>query len=1091
MLKIIAGRARGAQARLLAEADMLLRESAGQLYIVVPKQLTLETELLLIRALEPAGSFRLCVLSPERLCAQIFESVGHPSFQRVDDRGRVMLARRAIKACEGELHAYARAGQRRGFPARVAKQLEIMRQAGLSPDDIYRLSDGEEGLFAAKLTDIARILEVYEATLAGHALDGEAELLDAAARAAKSDVARGAGLLIYGFDIMPRPLHALFAALAVQSDVAVFFATDPDPAAPDAEAFLPVNRSIARLVHEAKLVNAPVERETAPLAAHDIPRGILHLARNLFAAQPVKLDGAPTGVRLVALKDPQTEALYAASRCRELARAGMRWSEIMIVCPDVSQYANVLTDAFSAFGIPIFLSSSRPASRHALAEALMSALSLVAKGYRTEDAVALLRTGYAGLAGDEADRLANYMLKYTPRGRALQNPFVRGGDEAEAVEPFRKKLIEPVNALRAQLRAAKSIPAQLSALFAYLTDIGAYDESIARQESLVEAGLYQLAGEESQVWNRIIATIDQAAALMGTSKLPVREITELLRESLDAAVIKPLPQSGDAVYAQSADRAISHGVRFVVLMGLNDRVDSQMDGLLNDYQLTRLARASGQYLGPDGGERALMRRYYVKTALDAAREAVDFTYPLSGADGAAQRSAAMVGEIKRLLPELIEEGGATEPKDFDRLAAPGAAIRSVGARIGEPAGMRALATLAMRPNVQVNRLLSAFDAASAAEQLRPETANRLYGALSEASVTRLEAFGRCPFLHFMRYALSPEKVEPFELTVRDEGTFFHDAVRGFLEETKPDIAHMAPEEAQRVMDAVSDILLERMEAGDKFDSAVQYAQRRRLKATARAAAEALVRQLAGSKFTPVELELAFGTGDSAVLRLDTAGAPCALEGRIDRVDEYVTPSEGFLRVIDYKRGNTQLRLCEAYYGLQLQLITYLAAAMRRRGEEGAGVYYFKIDEGIVSDQSVNADDIEKKRHAATKLTGLTTSDPEIIAAMSPVPEDVISIRINKNGSISRTSAVADPHGMRLLIGRVLGNAAHHVDGIRAGFAAATPARTKKLDPCKYCDYKRSCLFDEVLDARKVRRVEELSNAEVMDRLRAAEAEGKE
>jgi ATP-dependent helicase/nuclease subunit B len=1083
MLNILAGRARGMQARLVREAGRLL--GAGQVYVVVPKQLTLETELLLIRALEPAGSFRLRVLSPERLCGHIFESAGHPAFQRVDDRGRVMLARRAVKACAGDLKAYARAGERRGFPARVAKELEALRQAGLSPDDVRALADGEAGLFSAKLSDLAKILEAYEASLAGRSLDGEAEFLDAAARAGKSEAAKAAGILVYGFDVMPRPLHALIAALSAACDVAVLFAADPDPDAPDADAFLPVSHSIGRLMKEAKLAGAPVRRETVP--AEDVaPRGIAHLEKNLFAARPEILDGAPVAVRLVSLKDPQAEALYAASRCRELAENGARWSDILVVCPDAAAYAGPLEDAFAAFSIPIFLSSSRPASRHALAEALLSALALVSKGYRTEDALALLRTCYAGVTGDEADRLANYLFKYAPRGRALQNTFVRGGGEAEAVEPIREKLVKPVNALRARLREAKNLKAQLAALFSYLTDIGAHDESLARQKALADTDLFRLAGEESQVWNRIVLCLDQAASLMGEGRLPVREIAELLRESLDAAVIKPLPQSGDAVYAQSADRAVSRPARCVILMGLVDRIDAGSDGLLSDYQLTRLSQAAGRYLGADGGERALMRRYYMKSALAAAREAVDFTYPLSGADGSAQRPAALVGDLKRLLPDLREEGGATEP--FDRLAAPGAALRAVGARLSEPRSVRALSTLTRTPGKQVLRLLSAFDAASAAEQLRPETAKRIYGALSEASVTRLEAFGRCPFFHFMRYALSPEKAEPFELSVRDEGGFFHDAVRGFLEETRADIAQMAPAEAQTVMDEVSDILLERMEAGEKFDSAVRLAERRRLKATVRAAAEALVRQLAGSKFSPVDLELSFGKGDGAALQLKTAEGPCALEGRIDRVDEYVAPEEGFLRVIDYKRGNTELRLCEAYYGLQLQLIAYLAAAMNRRGEAGAGVYYFKIDEGIISDQTTDPAAIEEKRRASMKLNGLTTTDLNVIAAMSPEPEDVISIRINKDGSFSKTSAGADPLGMRLIINRVLKNAARHVDGIRAGEAAAAPARTRKRNPCTYCDYRRGCLFDESLDTPKVRRVDEISNAEVMDRLLKEAAE---
>ncbi|MGI6240172.1 MAG: PD-(D/E)XK nuclease family protein [Christensenellales bacterium] len=1090
MLQITAGRARGAGERLIRETARALKARAGQVYIVVPKQLTLETELLLIRALESAGSLRLNVLSPERLCARIFESAGRASFERVDDRGRVLVARRAIRACAGELRAYRRAGGRRGFPARVARQLELFRQAQLTPDDVRALADGEEGLFSAKLSDMAAILEAYENALAGRSLDGEAEFLDAAARAAQSDVVKSAGIIFYGFDVMPRPLHALAAALAAACDVTMLVSADPDPDAPDADVFAPVNRALDRLAREAKLAGAQRKIEPAP-PAPAAPPDIAHAERYLYAARAVSYEEDVQNIRLSAHQNLQAEAMYAAGRCRALAMAGMRWNDMLLICPDAAAYAHFLEDAFGAHGIPIFLSSSRPASRHALAEALLSAISLVAKGFRTEDARALLRTGYAGVDGADADLLANYMVKYAPRGRALTTPFIRGGEEAALAEPMREALIAPVLALRARLREAKTLKDQLAALFSYLEDISAYDKSMEMQQRLMDANLYRLAGEQSQVWNRILSALDQAASLMGEKRLPLAEIAEMLRESLDAAVIKPLPQSGDAVYAQSADRAVSRSAKFVMLIGLTDRAHTEIDGLFGDYQLARLTRASGRYLGPDGSERALMRRYYLKSALGAAREQLEFTYPLSAADGSAQRPAPLINDLKRLFPRLIERGSARDAASVLAHASPNAALRAVGGMLGSPAGIAALSTIAQEPGGAVKRLLSAFDARRAAEQLRPDTAQRIYGALSHASVTRLEAFARCPMLHFMRYAMSPIKTEPFELTVRDEGNFFHDAVRGFLEEARFELPDLDVTAAGVVMDAVSDILLERMAAGDKFATAIEAAERRRLKATARAAAEALVRQLAGSAFQPVELELEFGRGDASAIRLSVPGGDCTLEGRIDRVDEWAKPDEGFLRVIDYKRGGAQLKLFEAYYGLQLQLITYLAAATARRGKEGAGVYYFKIDEGIVTDQSTNPEEIEKKRRDAMKLKGLTTDEPEVIAAMSPRPQDVISIRIRSDGTIVRSGAIVDRQAMRLIIDRALHNAARHVAGIRAGHAEASPARTQTADPCKYCDYRRSCLFDDSLDARKVRRVETMNDQAVIDRLKTEGARADE
>ena len=53
--------------------------------IVVPKQLTLATEQQLLGELGLKGSFRIQVLSAERLCARIFESAGSPDGARIEE----------------------------------------------------------------------------------------------------------------------------------------------------------------------------------------------------------------------------------------------------------------------------------------------------------------------------------------------------------------------------------------------------------------------------------------------------------------------------------------------------------------------------------------------------------------------------------------------------------------------------------------------------------------------------------------------------------------------------------------------------------------------------------------------------------------------------------------------------------------------------------------------------------------------------------------------------------------------------------------------------------------------------------------------
>ena len=192
MLRLLTGRNRALGPALLREVGDALKTEGDALYVVVPKQLTLETELFLLEGLSLQGSFRLRVLSPERLCGLIFDAAGRPAGARVDDRGRVMLVSRAMKSLEGELTLYRGAQARRGFALRAAKQVEIFRQAGMAPEDVRACAAGEQGSLARKLEDVAAILAAYEREIAGRFEDGEGELSLAAEKAGGRGVsARG------------------------------------------------------------------------------------------------------------------------------------------------------------------------------------------------------------------------------------------------------------------------------------------------------------------------------------------------------------------------------------------------------------------------------------------------------------------------------------------------------------------------------------------------------------------------------------------------------------------------------------------------------------------------------------------------------------------------------------------------------------------------------------------------------------------------------------------------------------------------------------------------------------------------------------
>lgn len=1089
--------------------DAMRRGDAEAHIVVVPRQLTLQTERALLAALELQGSFDLQVLSPARLCARVFEAAGRPEGVRVDERGRVMLVRRAVEAAGDRLRLYADANRRRGFADRCARQLELIRQAELGPERLRFCAEESGGMLGMKLMDLAAILEEYEALIDGRFQDGESEFGHAAALAKDADFLRRADVWFYGFDQTPPTLHALMGAVgAACPDTGVFLPLENDPDAPDYDCFLPMEHALRRLWEAARRAGAEVERvrlapEDGPSDAMRLPAPPQHpelalLARELFAfpARPSADPNPPRRVQAATLRNPTEECRFAAALCRRLAmRRGWRWNDMQIVCRDLEAYHQPLREAFRAYGVPLFLSSSRPAARHPLAEALVSALRLAESSALPEDALALLHSGYAPVDPDEADRLSNHAVKYGLRARALLSPLRKGTEEElAALEPVRARFAEPIVALRRRLRAAKDLKGQLAAVFGYLEDTGAPRRLEDHLNRLVGAGLREQAGEEGQVWNRIIGALDQMAGLMGDGKLSARDLRETLSESLEAAVIKPLPQSDDAVFAQPGDRMPARSCRALLILGETDHPAQDQDGLLNPVQRDTFARLAHAWLGPDAAELSRMNRFYLKCAVGMTSDYLCVTAPLSGADNGARHPGMLFSLLKGLFPGLSVRGGLTGDGGLEWMlrAAPAAAL-AAGAQAlsglagGGPladcdaaalAGAAALARKDPALARELGQVRAALDHGRSAGRLDPRTARALYGALRRQSVTRLEKFALCPFAYFTQYGLKPEVIEPWTLTPADEGGFFHDAVHEFLLASKDDLADLPAEAAERRMDAIADRLLDAMLEGPLGDSALARAERRRLKATARNCANALAEHMRGSRFAPSALETAFGAEDGpARLTIRAASGECTLEGRIDRVDEWL--EGGYLRVIDYKRGGRALDLDAVYHGLSLQLPVYLAAATQRRGERSAGVYYFPVKEGLIDEQSTDPNAVEALRRDSLRLSGLAPDDPEVLKALSPDFQDVLGVKLNRDGSLSKGSVVTDEGGFRALMDRALEMAGQHLDGIRGGDVRVAPARFRLLDPCRYCDWKAACLFDERLDKGCLRSFPTMRPADVI------------
>ena len=182
-------------------------------------------------------------------------------------------------------------------------------------------------------------------------------------------------------------------------------------------------------------------------------------------------------------------------------------------------------------------------------------------------------------------------------------------------------------------------------------------------------------------------------------------------------------------------------------------------------------------------------------------------------------------------------------------------------------------------------------------------------------------------------------------------------------------------------------------------------------------------QLRKGAFTPENFELSFQmTSDLDAVNISLSEEErMQLIGRIDRVDTCRREDKLYVKIIDYKSGNRKFDLAALYYGLQLQLVVYLNAAMdtlknRQQGEvHPAGMFYYHIEDPLL-DYEESADP-EQKLLKALAWNGLANGDRRVLELMDRemlTGSDVLPVRLKKDGGYTAASSVADDGQFELL-----------------------------------------------------------------------------
>ena len=1124
------------------------------LLFIVPEQATYEVEQALAAACPSQGFMRAHVLGFRRLAHRVLGETGGAAKPHISELGKRMVFSRLLMENKSNFKLLARAAGEKSFAATVADLVKEFKTYGISPDMLTAIANDQDchdnPALTAKMQDLALLYQGFEDFLACRYIDPEDYLTLLAEKIPEALLVKQAEIWVDGFTFFTPQEYAVLEAMltTAQAVTVTLCLNQPDSELHSREEALfhrqwETYRKLKKLAGQ---LQVEVKQQELSLPRRFAKPLLAVLEQQFFAGgKPVKPFEPDNSVTLAEAANRRTEAEAIAREIIRLSRdEGLRWREMAILIRDMDSYAELMATVLTDFDVPFFSDNSRPAVHHPLAELVRSALDVVGERWSYEPIFRCLKTDLLPVSRDQVDILENYCLEFGIRGTRWTKPedwafrrrYSLAEDEWVCNEPdaAEQEYLSQINVIRRESTAAlvmlserltpalkQGLPALelVQAVYEFLQNLKIADTLANWAADAEAAGDVEQAREHQQMWPKLIELLDQIVDTFAQQPLTLEEFAAVVSEGLEGTTLSLIPPGLDYVTIAALERTRRLQIKAAFVPGGSDGVLPRRrrdEGLLNDGDRARL-KLLGLELGSGAVADVFAEQFLVYTALSRASSFLWVSYPLADAEGKALAPSMIIRRLKEVAG-VTPVALPVEPppgREAQYLARPKRAFAALAGalRLYRETGHISPAwwdvynwALAQnRWREQLRASVAGLFHYNQLEPLQPGLPGRLYmkNGVLRGSVTRFEAFRACPFKHFAQYGLNLKERAVYQLAAPDLGQFLHAVLKTFGDRLAACEQSWGELTGHQISELCGDIVgqlapklqNEILLSSKQHEHLVTRLTRRAIRAVSRLAAWAQV-----TEFRPVAFEQAFGRGSEALppLRLALPEAVLEVAGQIDRLDMGEHNGQKYVLVIDYKSGGAWLSLTEVYYGIKLQLLTYLLVAISaQQGCQAclpAGILYYFLKNPVISGSTLKpAEQIEKEINSRLKMPGWLLDDTNIASLLEQTLSgwsEFFKIAVGKNGFYeSCRDKLRTDEEFKLLLAHVEQELITVASCILGGETAIRPYRLAKSTPCVYCTFKSVCQFDGNLPENDYLALTDLANETIMDELRKRKGGG--
>lgn len=1077
-IKIVSGRSKSGKSKYIYDTITSLVESGEEVMLIVPEQFSHAAEK---KLLEKVGAIRdneVEVFSFEHLATATENRLGLPYSRKVNGVVKALVIKNVLT--DGTFDFYKNAGERSGFVDLVSSAVSEFKKYMLTPEILQGVADNTKSeILRMKLNDLSKMYALYESSISEKYTDTSDALTILAKRIVDTDIYCGKHIFFDEFStFVPQELEVIKALSQKAKSVCIALCYDRQE--PNTTLFMPVIDTVEKLkkyIGKENITEDSDPKSEFKKSYFGSPQ-LAHLEKSLFTFPFSKYDGEGEDIKIFAMSNPLAEVENCAGQIKSLVRdKGYRYRDIGVICSDIETYRCHIERVFEYCDIEYFVDAKNQIINHHMVRFVLGLLEIYIKDYSYESIFNYLKACFVDANPADIAILEKFVKRAGIRRSTWLsdekwNEVLCANYENEpavmaSLNKIRERYIVPLAKMHENIKGRNSVLHDATELYEYIMSLKMPDTIAMYIDKFNSEEEPRLAKEYEKIWEIITTTLDDVVHLNSERKVSPSAFYELLVIAFSQHSVGFLPSTIDRVTVGNIERTRLNGIKALFVLGTNEGVfpvAPKQDGVLGDADKDAM-KDCGVDFSTTSSTAAYYSQYNAYAALTMPEEKLYISYCKTGNDFKPVRKSYIVERIS-LMFNVSEIGDVSFDNGFE-LHSEGPSREILAQKIadycngqGIDGSWRNVYEYFRDKGIFVQKLNHFLNSDNLVHRLSDKNLRELIPLLSYTSVSKIERYMACRYSYFLDYIIRPERPKDRNVDAIDIGNVAHAVLEKLSNEfalSRQSLEKCTDDQiSSRTEELIDECIGEFTYGKAEFSPRDSYVIKR-MKNMIVLCFKAVKNQIVESQFEPLGYEIEFGNSSQmGPIELKTDdGKTVKLTGKIDRADICKTEDGSYIRVIDYKTGEKELKLDEVFYCLNVQLMVYLGKLVSFDDEfRHGGAFYFKLSDTIqnFAEKKPTEEEVTEAKKESVSLKGIVPYDSKVI---SLYPDDFAE-KITKTKADKRVMPegfITIDEYLKKTIGKICG------DVLRGNFEIS-PCKKGEKTACDFCNYASICRFDE-------------------------------